>query len=87
MFSLLLMGIILFTIVVIYQAVTLPVEFNASSRALAALGNAGILNDQELTQADEVLKAAALTYIAALAVAFAQLLRFVLIFMSGRRRD
>jgi len=77
-------GIILFTAAVAFYIVTLPVEFNASRRAVAILGETGILQGDELTSAKKVLRAAALTYVASAAVAMANLLRLVL--MTGRRR-
>jgi len=72
-------GIILFSGAVFFQLVTLPVEFNASSRALALLQSRGYLADQEIGQARKVLRAAALTYVAATAVAVLHLLRLVLL--------
>jgi Zn-dependent membrane protease YugP len=80
-------GIALFAITTIFQLVTLPVEFNASRRALATLTSAGILSDSEKNSAKKVLSAAAMTYVAALAVSLVQLLRLILIFGGGRRRD
>lgn len=77
-------GIILFTGAVLFQLVTLPVEFNASSRAVALLEAGNYLNRDEVGRAKEVLNAAALTYVAALAMAVAQLLRLML--LRGRRR-
>lgn len=79
------LGIIMFSLAVLFQIVTLPVEFNASSRALAALRSNGILYDDELTKGKQVLSAAALTYVAAAAAAILQLLRLILLF--GRRDD
>jgi Zn-dependent membrane protease YugP len=79
-------GIILFSAAVLFQLVTLPVEFNASRRAVAVLRDTGILRDEELAQSKKVLDAAALTYVAAAAGAILQLLRLVLLF-GGRRRD
>ncbi len=76
-------GIILFTAVVAFQFVTLPVEFNASRRAITVLNNEGILFDEELKGAKKVLFAAALTYVAAAAVALGNLLR--LLTLRGRR--
>lgn len=73
------LGIILFSIVVIFQLVTLPVEFNASSRALILLENNGVLYGEEIKQTKNVLNAAALTYVAATIMAFAQLLRLIVI--------
>lgn len=80
------MGIILFALTYVFQVVTLPVEFNASSRALHILGGGNILERDEVPQARKVLNAAALTYVAAAIMSFLQLLRLVLMF-SGRRRD
>ena len=77
-------GIILFGAVVVFQLITLPVEFNASRRAVAVLGESGILTGDELPASKKVLSAAALTYVGALAVSLAQLIR--LIDMSRRRR-
>lgn len=72
-------GIILFTGVVIFQLITLPVEFNASSRAIAILKNGGYLAPNEVPMAKQVLNAAALTYVAATAVSMIHLLRMFLI--------
>ncbi len=77
-------GIILFSLAVLFQAVTLPVEFNASSRALALLEQNGILPEDEMAGGRKVLRAAALTYVAALASSILQLLR--LLMLSNRRR-
>lgn len=76
-------GIILFTAVVAFQFVTLPVEFNASRRAISVLDSQGILYGDELKGAKKVLSAAALTYVAAAAVALGNLLR--LLALRGRR--
>lgn len=80
-------GIALFSFTALFQLVTLPTEFNASKRALAELEASGMLFPDELTSAKKVLDAAALTYVAALAVSITQLLRLVLILgrSSGRR--
>ncbi len=78
-------GIILFALAVLFSIVTLPVEFNASSRAVKMLGNYGILSSDELEPVKKVLGAAALTYVAAAISAILSLLRLVLIF--GRRDD
>ncbi|MEM1484960.1 zinc metallopeptidase [Oscillospiraceae bacterium PP1C4] len=78
-------GLLLFALVAVFQLVTLPVEFNASSRALATLENAEYLEPSELRGSKRVLQAAALTYVAALLVTLAQLLRLVL--LSRDRRD
>ncbi len=77
-------GILLFGLVALFQLITLPVEFNASRRALSTIGERGLLTDDEAHGAKKVLSAAALTYVAALASSLAQLLRLVLI---SRRRD
>ena len=79
-------GIVLFSLAVLFQLVTLPVEFNASSRALKMLESTGILSREENKGAKKVLTAAALTYVAALASSILQLLR-LLILSGGRRRD
>ena len=79
-------GVILFALAVVGQIVTLPVEFNASRRAIQSLSGTGLLDDQELRGARKVLTAAALTYVAALLVSLAQLLRYLLAF-GGRRRS
>ena len=78
-------GILLFVAVVLFQVVTLPVEFNASRRGLRLLGECGILYDQELPQTRKVLKAAALTYVAGVLASLLQLLRLLMI--ANRRRD
>ena len=78
-------GLILFSLAVIFQLVTLPVEVNASRRAVTLLGQVGILGDEELGHTKKVLGAAALTYVAALASSILQLLRLVILF--GGRRD
>ena len=82
----LLIGVIAFSTGVAFQLITLPVEFNASRRALVLLQETGILRDDELRQGKKVLKAAALTYVAGAAAAILQLLR-ILIIIGGRRRD
>ena len=79
-------GVILFALAVVGQIVTLPVEFNASHRAIQSLSGTGLLDSEELRGARKVLTAAALTYVAALLVSLAQLLRYLLAF-GGRRRD
>ena len=78
-------GIILFSACVLFQLLTLPVEINASRRATAALGEAGI-SEEGLKAAKNVLTAAALTYVAALATAVVNLLRLLLLFRSGKSR-
>lgn len=79
-------GVILFTFVVFFQLITLPVEFNASSRALEILEKDSILAGGELQAAKKVLSAAALTYVAALVSTVLQLLRLILIAKGSRRR-
>lgn len=79
-------GIIFFSLAVLFQLVTLPVEFNASRRAMGKLETLGILGDRELRLTGKVLRAAALTYVASAAASILQLLRLVLLF-GGRRND
>lgn len=79
-------GILLFSAAVLFQLVTLPVEFDASRRALVMLRTQGILADDELRYTRRVLKSASLTYVASAAAAILQLLRIILI-TNGRRRD
>lgn len=83
-FSLAAIGVWVFALSVLFQIVTLPVEFNASGRALKMLGDYGIMGDDEVDDCKKVLGAAALTYVAAAASAILQLLRLLL--LSGRRR-
>lgn len=78
-------GLILYSLIAVFQFVTLPVEFNASRRALHAIEECGLLADSENDGAKKVLTAAALTYVAALIVSLANLLRFFIRF-SGRKR-
>lgn len=78
-------GIFLFSFAVLFQIVTLPVEFNASSRAVAVLGDSGMVASDELPKVKKVLRAAAYTYLAAAAASALQLLRLVL--LARRRRD
>ena len=80
------LGILLFSAAVLFQIVTLPVEFNASSRALKSLETNGILYTEEVADTRKVLRAAALTYVASAASAILQLLRLILI-SGGRRRN
>ena len=79
-------GVALFSLTAIFQLVTLPVEFNASRRAISAMEGSYRFDGMEITAARKVLSAAAMTYVAALAVSLAQLLRLLLI-VGGRRRD
>jgi Zn-dependent membrane protease YugP len=80
-------GILLFSFAVIFQLITLPVEFNASRRALVLLEEQGILSQQELPYTKKVLSAAALTYVASAASAILQLLRIIMLFGGRRRND
>lgn len=86
-YTLVYLGIACFGFSFIFQLVTLPVEFNASHRAIRAIENAGLLSSKELIGTKKTLKAAAMTYVAATAVALAQLLRLILIFGGRKRRD
>lgn len=79
-------GIITFAVAISFQIITLPIEFNASNRAIACLRSYGLLTEEELNGVKAVLKAAALTYVAAAASSLLQLLRLILISRS-RRRD
>ena len=79
-------GIILFSLAVLFQLITLPVEFDASSRALKILGTERVLTEEELRGGRKVLNAAAMTYVAALAASALQLLRLIIL-ARGRNRD
>jgi len=83
MMNLVLLGIIFMAFAVLFQLVTLPVEFNASSRAMDQLVVTGIIQNNEERETKKVLDAAALTYVAAALVAIAELLRFILIFAGS----
>jgi len=86
--TLIYLGIACFGFSLVFQLVTLPVEFNASRRALNAISEGNLLNEEELKGAKKTLSAAAMTYVAAAAVSLAQLLRLILMFAGrGRRRD
>ncbi|MEW4413603.1 zinc metallopeptidase [Clostridium sp. AN503] len=80
-------GIWMFVLAVLFQVITLPVEFNASSRAVKLLDQVGILQGQEVDGTKKVLGAAALTYVAAVAASVLQLLRLVLLFGGRRNND
>lgn len=80
-------GILAFSLALLFQLVTLPVEFNASRRALKILGEGDLLTAEELPMARKVLFAAALTYVAAALSTFLQLLRLILLFGGNNRRD
>lgn len=85
--TLITIGIIMFSAAVLFQLVTLPVEFNASARALEQLESNCILYRDEVSQTRKVLSAAALTYVAAAATAILQLLRLIILFGGRGRRD
>lgn len=80
-------GIWMFVCAVLFQLITLPVEFNASSRAVRLLGDVGILQGQEVEETRKVLGAAALTYVAAAAASILQLLRLMILFGGRRNHD
>lgn len=86
-YTLIQIGIWAFALAVLFQLVTLPVEFNASARAVTKIEQYGLLTTQENTGCKKVLTAAALTYVAAAASSILQLLRLVMLFGGGRRRD
>ena len=81
------LGIAAFSLSIVFQLVTLPVEFNASRRAMEAIETAGLLTHEEQQGARKTLKAAAMTYVAATAVAVAQVVRLLVLFGGRRRRD
>ena len=80
-------GIWVFSLAVLFQIITLPVEFNASRRAVGMVEQYGILSGEELKHTRKVLSAAALTYVAAAAASILQLLRLILLFGGRRRND
>lgn len=80
------LGIACFGLSLIFQLITLPVEFDASRRAMSAIEQGGLLTEEEQRGARKTLQAAAMTYVAATAVALAQLLRLLIIFGGGNRR-
>lgn len=86
-YTLVYLGIACFGLSLVFQLVTLPVEFNASRRALAAIEQGGILTPEEQQGARKTLRAAALTYVAATATALAQLLRLIVLFGGRNRRS
>ena len=85
--SLVYLGIACFGLSLVFQLITLPVEFNASRRAMEAIESGNLLTEEEQRGAKKTLSAAAMTYVAATAVALAQLLRLIAIFGRGRRRN
>lgn len=85
---LVLVGLGLYSLITIFQLVTLPVEFNASARAVRVIDENGLLrSEEEISGAKKVLSAAAMTYVAALAVSLANLLRFAILFLGRGRRN
>ena len=88
-YALVYLGIACFGLSLVFQLVTLPVEFNASHRAMVAIAQTGLLTEDEQAGARKTLRAAALTYVAATATALAQLLRLIVLFgdRGNRRRD
>jgi Zn-dependent membrane protease YugP len=85
--QLLLAGIVLFALTTLFSLVTLPVEFDASKRALAWLGNTQIANQSEQTQAKDALNWAALTYVVAALASIVTLVQYILLYMGGRGRN
>ncbi|AGX05276.1 MULTISPECIES: zinc metallopeptidase [Bacillus] len=85
--GLLLLGIIFMAVAVLFQVVTLPVEFNASNRAMDQVVSLGVIRNDEERETKKVLNAAALTYVAAAAVAVLELLRLIMIFTGMQRQD
>ena len=86
-YTLVYLGIACFGLSLVFQLVTLPVEFNASRRAMQAIESANILTDEEQKGARKTLTAAAMTYVAATALALVQLLRLIMLFGGRRRND
>ena len=86
-YNLVYVGIACFGLSLVFQLITLPVEFNASRRALVAIEEGNILTDDELVGARKTLRAAAMTYVAAVATSLAQLLRLLAIYGNRRRRN
>ena len=86
-YAMIYMGIACFALSLVFQLITLPVEFNASRRAISTIDEAGLLTDEEQIGAKKTLRAAAMTYVAAVAVSLAQILRLILMFGGRRRRN
>lgn len=86
-YSMIYLGIACFALSLVFQLVTLPVEFNASRRAMSTIDEAGLLTESEQIGARKTLRAAAMTYVAAVAVSLAELLRLVMLFGGRRSRD
>jgi Zn-dependent membrane protease YugP len=87
MFGLALLGLLLFGAAALFQAVTLPVEYNASNRAMRLLVDNGLVTSYDAGMARQVLDAAALTYVAALLQSLAQVLYYAMLLSGNRRRD
>jgi Zn-dependent membrane protease YugP len=85
--QLLLAGIVLFAATTIFSVITLPVEFDASRRALAWLNTAGVTSTYEYPKAKDALKWAAMTYVVAALASIATLVQYILIFLGGSRRE
>lgn len=81
------LGLALYALIAVFQFATLPVEFNASRRAVDVIARTDILNEEEIRGTKRVLSAAAMTYVAALATSIANLLRFIIMFTGRGRRD
>lgn len=86
-YTMIYLGIACFALSLVFQLVTLPVEFNASRRALSTIDDTGLLTAEEQIGAKKTLRAAAMTYVAAVAVSLSQLLRLILLFGGRRRSD
>ena len=86
-YTIIYLGIACFSLSLLFQLITLPVEFNASRRAISTIEDAGLLTREEQVGAKKTLRAAAMTYVAAVAVSLAQLLRLILLFSGRRSRD
>jgi uncharacterized protein len=85
--TLLLVGIVLMSVTVLFTLITLPVEFDASKRALAWLNNTNVTNNEEYPKAKDALKWAATTYVVAALAAVVQLIQYIMIFMNSRSRE
>jgi Zn-dependent membrane protease YugP len=85
--QLLLVGVILFALTTLFSVVTLPVEFDASKRALAWLGNTSVANDREHPKAKDALNWAAMTYVVAAIASIATLVQYLMMFLGARDRD
>lgn len=86
-YTMIYLGIACFGLSLVFQLITLPVEFNASRRAMSTIDEAGLLTESEQAGARKTLRAAAMTYVAAVAVSLAQILRLILLFGGRNRRN